>query len=123
MPLMALRGATTVAADDAALLAEATQELLRTLLERNALDVGRVTSATFTSTADLTCAYPAEAARAMGWDRVPMLCAVDPPVRGALPRCVRVLLHVDVPDAATAARHAFLRDAAALRPDWSDPRG
>ena len=81
MPLMALRGATTIAADDAALLAEATQELLRTLLERNALDVGRVTSATFTSTADLT------------------------------------------PDAATAARHAFLRDAAALRPDWSDPRG
>lgn len=117
MPFRALRGATTVASDDALLLAEATQELLRTLLERNGLDLSHVISAFFTCTGDLTSAYPAEAARAVGWTHVPMLCAAELPVRGAMPRCVRVLLHVEVPPEAAPARHAYLRDAAALRPD------
>lgn len=117
MPQRALRGATTVAADDAKLLAEATQELLRALLERNALDVSHVTSAVFTCTADLVSAYPAQAAREMGWMHVPMLCAAELPVRGALPRCVRVLVHAEVPDGAAAARHVYLRDAVSLRGD------
>ena len=117
MPLRALRGAITVAADEAALLNDATQELLRTLLERNALDASQVISAFFTCTGDLTSAYPAQAARDLGWTRVPMLCAAELPVRGALPRCIRVLLHVDMPDAAGPPKHAYLRGAAALRGD------
>ena len=122
MPLRALRGATTVAADEPALLVDATQELLRTLLERNALHESQVLSAFFTCTADLTSAYPAQAARDMGWRHVPMLCAAELPVRGALPRCIRVLLHVDVGEAATAARHAYLREAVVLRGDLDDGR-
>lgn len=118
--MRALRGATTVAADEPELLAEATQEMLRALLQRNALTAAQVISATFTCTTDLTSAYPAQAARAMGWQHVPMLCAAELPVRGALPRCIRVLLHVDVPDGATAARHVYLRDAVALRGDLGD---
>ena len=117
MSVQALRGAITVAADEPALLNDATQELLRTLLARNALDVSQVISAFFTSTSDLTSAYPAQAARDLGWTRVPMLCAAELPVRGALPRCVRVLLHADWPDAAREPKHAYLRDAAALRGD------
>jgi len=117
MPLRALRGAITVAADEPALLNDATQELLRTLLERNALDVAQVISAFFTCTSDLTSAYPAQAARDLGWTRVPMLCAAELPVRGALPRCIRVLMHVETPDGALAPKHAYLRDAAALRGD------
>lgn len=117
MPVHALRGAITVAADEPALLTDATQELLRTLLARNALDATQVISAFFTCTSDLTSAYPAQAARDLGWTRVPMLCAAELPVRGALPRCIRVLLHVDWPDADTAPKHAYLRDAAALRGD------
>jgi chorismate mutase len=117
MPLRALRGAITVAADEPDLLNDATQELLRTLLERNSLGVSQVISAFFTCTSDLLSAYPAQAARDLGWTRVPMLCAAELPVRGALPRCIRVLVHVDVPDAASAPKHAYLRDAATLRED------
>lgn len=117
MPLIALRGATTVSADDEALVADATRELLRELLERNALQLSQVISAFFTCTPDLTSAYPAQSARDMGWQRVPMLCASDLPVRGALPRCIRVLLHVEPAAHAAAPRHAYLRDAASLRED------
>jgi chorismate mutase len=120
MPLIALRGATTVAADEGALIALATQELLRTLLERNALRASQVISAFFTCTSDLTSAYPAQAARDAGWIHVPMQCAAELPVRGALPRCIRVLLHVDWPDGAGAPRHAYLRDAATLRGDLGE---
>ena len=122
MPLKALRGATTVAADDASLLAEATQELLHALMERNALQPSQVISAFFTCTTDLTSAYPAQAARDMGWTHVPMLCAAELPVRGALPRCIRVLVHVDLPTDAPAPRHAYLREAATLRGDLDDGR-
>ena len=119
MPLLALRGAITVAADDPALVAEATRELLGTLLARNELQVAQVISAFFTCTGDLVSAYPAQAARDHGWRHVPMLCAAELPVRGALPRCIRVLLHVEQP-AAVPPRHAYLRDAAALRGDLED---
>lgn len=120
MPLLALRGATTVPADDPLLLADATQELLRALLERNALQPSQVISAFFTCSADLTSAYPAVSAREMGWRHVPMLCAADISVRGALPRCVRVLLHVDAQQLGHAPRHAYLRDAITLRGDLED---
>jgi chorismate mutase len=120
MPLTALRGATTVEADEPHLLADATRELLETLLQRNALDASDVISAFFTCTADLTSAYPAQAARDLGWTHVPMLCAADLPVRDALPRCIRVLLHVEWPDAAAVRRHAYLRGAVALRGDLTD---
>lgn len=117
MPLRALRGATTVTADEAAQVADATQELLRALLDRNALDVSRVVSAFFTCTGDLTSGNPAQAARAVGWTHVPMLCAAELPVADALPRCIRVLLHVEAPADAPPARHAYLRGAAVLRGD------
>lgn len=120
MPLIALRGAITVSADDPVLLAEATRELLRVLVERNTLQPSQVVSAFFTCTADLTTAYPAEAARGMGWRHVPMLCAAELPVRGALPRCIRVLLHVDAPAGGTPPRHVYLRAATALRDDLEE---
>jgi chorismate mutase len=120
MPIIALRGATTVTADDPALIAEATQELLRALLERNSLQPSEVISAFFTCSPDLTSAYPAQSARDMGWRQVPMLCAADLPVRNALSRCIRVLLHVEARVHGNAARHAYLRDAVALRDDLDD---
>lgn len=122
MPIKALRGATTVAADDASLIAVATQELLRTLEQRNALQPSQVISAFFTCTTDLTSAYPAQAARDMGWTQVPMLCAAELPVRGALPRCIRVLVHVDLPAESLPPRNAYLREAVVLRGDLDDGR-
>lgn len=113
----ALRGAITADADTPDAIHAATRELLEALVARNALAADAVVSAVFTVTPDLVSAFPAAAARALGWDDVPMLCAQEIPVEGALPRCVRVLLHVETTRPRTALRHAYLREAAALRPD------
>ncbi len=113
----ALRGATTVPRDTTAELRAATRELLEALLEKNALSATDVVSAFFTLTPDLRAEFPARAARDMGWHDVPLLCAVAVDVPAALPRCVRVLLHVETARARGEMVHVYLRDAAGLRPD------
>jgi chorismate mutase len=118
--LRAIRGATTVAEDDPTAIRAATTELLRHLMARNALAPGDVISAIFTMTPDLRSAFPAHAAREMGWTDVPLLCTMEIPVPGALVRCIRVLLHVETTRARHAIRHVYLRDASTLRPDWAD---
>ena len=121
----ALRGATTVAADEAILIHGATSELLMALLERNGLGVDRIISAIFTLTPDLRSEFPARAARDLGLDEVPMICAQEIPVPGALPRCIRVLLHVAGPPAFGRAVPVYLGWAISLRPDLAeaDPEG
>ena len=114
--LRALRGATTVAADDPALIDEAVGELLSRLADANALSPDDIVSAILTATPDLTSAFPAAAARRLGWDHVPLLCAAEIAVPGSLPRCIRVLLHVAL-DPERAPQAVYLRDAATLRPD------
>jgi chorismate mutase len=114
----ALRGATTVesgAAADAA--RDATQELLRALLEQNGLTVDDVVSALFTLTPDLYSAHPARSARAVGWHEVPMLTATEAPAEQSLPRCIRVLMHVETVRPRSAMRHVYLHGARVLRPD------
>jgi chorismate mutase len=115
--LRALRGATTVAADTPDQIAAATSELLDRIIQENALAPDDIISAIFTVTADLRSTFPAHAARAMGWTDVPLLCTVEIAVPGALPRCIRVLLHVETTRARREMRHVYLRDAAGLRPD------
>lgn len=115
--IRALRGATTVAGDDPLLIREGVQELLETLLEENNLTPSEVISAVFTATPDLVSEFPAHAARLFGWDDVPLLCAQELPVPGSLPRCVRVLLHVETSRARHEMKHAYLRNAILLRQD------
>ena len=117
LPVRAVRGAITVAADDAALIREATLELLRAMLTHNELQPSQLVSAIFTVTPDLTSEFPARAAREVGWHDVPMLCAQEIAVPDALPRCVRVLLHVETSRPRALMRHVYLRDAVVLRPD------
>ena len=111
-----VRGAITVEADRPELILAAAGELVTTLLDINDLEVADVVSAWFTATADLTSEFPAKGARAAGWCDVPMLCAQEIAVAGALPLCIRVMLHVTVP-AARRLRSAYLREAGSLRPD------
>ena len=113
----AVRGATTVDVDEPCAIAAATRELLTAIVERNGVDVDDLISAVFTVTHDLTSAFPALAAREMGWADVPLLCALEIPVPGALPRCVRVLLHVTSDRPRAAIDHVYLRSATALRLD------
>jgi chorismate mutase len=116
----ALRGAITVERDEASLLHEATRTLLTELLARNALTHHAVISAFFTATEDLRSDFPARAARDLGWGNVPMLCGVEMAVPGAVGRCIRVLLHVELSEGHPAVQHAYLREAATLRPDLRD---
>ena len=112
----ALRGATTVARDDRDEVGAAVHELLAALRADNGFAPDDVISAIFTVTPDLASAFPAEAARAAGWSGVPLLCSSEIAVPGSLPRCVRVLLHVER-HWAWPPRHVYLRDAVSLRPD------
>ena len=118
MPTRGIRGATTVTADQPDLILQATRELLEAILAENAgMQSEDVGSAIFTVTDDLVSTFPAQAARQMGWDMVPMLCGREIPVPGSLPRVIRVLVHwnTDVPQKEIV--HVYLREAVKLRPD------
>ena len=117
MAVRAIRGATQVAADDRELLLDATAELVAAVLERNRLTPDDLISILFTATPDLRSDYPAYAARQLGLVDVPLLCATEIDVPGALPRVVRLLAHVDSEAPRSALRHVYLRGAAALRTD------
>ena len=114
--LRALRGATTVGADDAGAIADAVGELLAALVDANGLAPEQVLSAIFSATGDLRTLYPAAVARALGWHDVPMLCVREMDVDGAPARCVRVLLHLAV-DRDAALVPVYLHGARVLRPD------
>ena len=113
----AVRGATTVAADDPMLVREAVIELLEAMLNENDIVPADVISAIFTATPDLVCEFPAHAARIFGWTDIPLICAQELPVVGALPRCLRVMLHVETRRTRSEMRHLYLRDAVLLRTD------
>ncbi|NOH01839.1 MAG: chorismate mutase [Chloroflexi bacterium] len=118
MPIRGIRGATTVAADDPELILEATRELLEEILAENSdMRPEDIVSAFFTVTDDLASTFPAQAARQMGWDLVPMLCAREIPVPGSLPRVIRVLVHWNTEVLQSEVTHVYLRDAVRLRPD------
>lgn len=95
----------------------ATRELLLAIIAANAIDPEDIASALFTTTPDLTAEYPARAARQLGWGAVPLLGATEMQVGGGLPRCIRVLVHVNTATKPSRIKHIYLRDARALRPD------
>jgi chorismate mutase len=114
--LHALRGAISVPEDAAAQILDATTELMSEVMARNELEPEQVVSCIFTVTEDLTAEFPAVAARALGFERVPLLCAREIPVPGSLPRVIRILLHYYAAEDHEPA-HVYLREAATLRED------
>jgi chorismate mutase len=116
MRLRALRGAITVPENDADAILAATEELMREIMERNALKAEDMVSCIFTCTDDLDAEFPAVAARRLGLSSVPLLCARELSVPGSLQRVIRLLLHCYA-DPDTDARHVYLRDAVSLRRD------
>lgn len=120
MPVRGLRGATSCVENSAGSILQATQELLEELLRANQLsDFDEIVSAIFTTTADLNAAFPAEAARGLGMHQVPLLCSTEIDVPGAMPRCIRILLHVNTEKRAQEMVHVYLREAKRLRPDMT----
>jgi monofunctional chorismate mutase len=116
----AVRGAISVDEDHPDRIAEATRELLGKIVERNWLEIDEVVSVVFTVTPDLTSAFPALAAREMGWVDIPLLCASEIPVPGSMPRCLRILVQVELRAPRPLDTHVYLRDAVSLRPDVED---
>jgi chorismate mutase len=116
MKLRALRGAITVEANEADAILSATEELVRAVMERNALEPDQMVSCIFTCTDDLDAEFPAVAARKLGLSAVPLLCAREVSVPGALPRVIRLMLHCYA-DPDSEPRHVYLREAESLRRD------
>jgi len=113
----AIRGAIQVDADTRDVVLEGSAELVRAVLARNSLTPDDIISILFTATPDLTSEFPAYAARLLGLTDVPLMCATEIAVPGAMPRVLRLLAHVETELARADVRHVYLRGAAALRSD------
>lgn len=116
MRLYALRGATSVDQNSADAILGATEWLLREILKRNELAISDIVSCIFTVTDDLNAEFPAVAARGIGFDAVPLLCAREISVPGSLPRVIRIMMHYHAPDT-HRTQHVYLGEARALRKD------
>jgi chorismate mutase len=115
--VLAVRGAIQVDRDDPSDILAGTRELLAEVVDRNGIGPADLISIVFTLTPDLTSCFPAAAARELGLVDVPLLCATEVAVPGALPRVVRLLAHVESDRPRSAVRHVYLRGATRLRPD------
>jgi chorismate mutase len=116
MRLFALRGAISVEANTRESILGATEDLMRELLARNELDSERLVSCIFTVTDDLDAEFPAVAARNIGLNQVPLMCAREVHVPGSLPSVIRVLVHYYA-ETEHEPRHVYLREARSLRAD------
>ena len=117
MAMRAVRGATQLEHDDRDHLLERTTEMVRDVMAENALQIDDFVSIIFTATPDLTSEFPAYAARQLGFSDVPLMCARELDVEGAMPRVVRMMAHVETGLSRSEITHVFLHGAAALRRD------
>ncbi len=117
MKMRGIRGAITVQADEPQAILNATKRLLTEMTERNGVELDDIASVLFSMTPDLHAAFPALSAREMGWVHVPMLHFTEIDVPGSMPRCIRVLMHVETPRKQEEIEHAYLDGARVLRPD------
>jgi chorismate mutase len=113
----AVRGAVQISGNDRDDILAGTTELVTEVMSRNELSTDDVISVLFTATPDLTAEFPALAARKLGFQEVPLLCASEIDVPGAMPRVVRLMMHIETSKPRSALQHVYLRGAAALRLD------
>ena len=113
-----IRGATTVDYNDREEILEATAELLRQMVHENNVRIEDIASASFTLTDDLDAIFPAQAARQIGWNEVPLICMREIPVPDSLGKCIRILLLVNTTRSASEIQHIYLRKAVSLRPEF-----
>jgi chorismate mutase len=113
----AVRGATTVDADTPEVIKERVVALLEQVLEQNGLTEDDIISILFTATEDIVSTFPATAARSMGLGAVPLICARELSITGSVPRCIRVMLHVETERSRNDIHHVYLEGAKGLRDD------
>ena len=115
--MRAIRGAISVAGNTRAAILAAARDLLQEMVAANRIAESEMVSIFFTLTRDLDQAFPAEAARDVGFRHVPLLCMQEIPVPGALPMVLRVLMHIDRAVSPSEVRHVYMGEARELRPD------
>lgn len=120
MSVRGIRGATHLSADDPDEMRDAVVELVSAMMDRNGIEVDDLVSIVFTATADLVSAFPAASARAIGLEDVPLLCAREIDVVGAMPRVIRVLMHADTFLSRSTITHVYTRGAEDLRSDLAN---
>ena len=124
MAVRGIRGAITVDGNDREAILEGTRELLQAMVDANGVKADDIASCHFTTSPDLNAEFPAEATRRLeGWKYVPLLCGHEMNVPGAMPKCVRILLHVNTDAAPQDIQHVYLRDATRLRTDLAPADG
>ena len=116
-----IRGATTVESNSNEAILEATQELLRLMIDRNGIVEDDVASVLFSATPELDDTFPAKAARMLGWTRTALMGFQEADIKHGLPMCIRVLIHWNTEKSIDEIEHVFLRDATQLRPDLARP--
>ncbi|MCP3772444.1 chorismate mutase [Paenibacillus sp. MZ04-78.2] len=115
-----IRGATTVERNEENDILSATTALLNQIITENGIIPEEIASVFVTVTPDLTATFPARAIRQMaGWDLVPLMCSLEIPVEGGLPRCVRLMVMVNTDKQQNEIFHVYQREAMRLRPDLS----
>lgn len=113
-----MRGAITIAKDEPQLIWDETVKLVQTIVTENNVEPEQIASIIISTTPDITSAFPARSVRMLeGWEYVPVMCTHEMNVAGALPLCIRVMLHVETPLAQRDITHVYLNDAIKLRPD------
>lgn len=117
MAVRAVRGATQLDIDERDHLLASVEELVSELLRQNELRTDDLISMLFTATPDLHAEFPAVAARQLGIGDVPLICAQELDIPGALPRVIRVMVHAETARSRADVRHVYLRGAVALRRD------
>ncbi|MNB72304.1 Chorismate mutase AroH [compost metagenome] len=118
-----IRGATTVTRNDGEEILRETVLLLREMVERNDLIAEDICSVWITMTTDLDAAFPAKAIREIeGWELVPLMCAIEIPVKGSLPKCIRLMVQVNTEKSQKEIRHVYLNEAQRLRPDLTESK-
>jgi chorismate mutase len=118
MKVRGIRGATTVSENSADAIFAATRSLMTALVAANGIDVDDIASVILTMTPDLNADFPARAVRSLeGWQWVPLMCATEIAVPDAMPRCIRVLVHVNTDKSQDEIQHVYLGEAVKLRPD------
>ncbi len=121
MPCRGVRGATTVERDEQGEILRETRQLLAWMVHANGIEREDVASIIFTTTPDIDAAFPATAARQLGWRDVPLLCTHEMAVPGSLPMCIRILIHWNTEKSQEEIVHVYLKGASVLRPDLPPP--
>ena len=116
----AVRGATTINENTAEEINSATIELLKDLTKQNDISEDDIVSIIFSVTSDINAAFPATAARQMGWTRVAMMCTYEIDVPGSLRKCIRVMMHIETEKKNSELKYVYLREAKRLRPDIAE---